>query len=209
MPTRRPTVRALLAATLTLVAIAGGTRAIAAGGAAPVGVSIVGRAYLPADLTVGLGQTVTWRNETLDKHTVTSVNGLFNSGVMTTGSSFAVTFTKAGTFDYKCTIHPTMHGSVLVLAIPAGTVVVRLTRRHVSGGEALVVHVQAARADAAMLLQASRTGGGWHTLARSHLSSAGQATLTLAGPAHGRLRVVVPAAAGAPRLVSPTVRAPA
>jgi plastocyanin len=209
MPTRRRTARALLVGTLALAAIAGGTRAIAAGGEGPVGVSIIGRAYLPAGLTVGLGQTVTWRNEALDKHTVTSVTGLFNSGVMSTGSSYSVTFTKAGTFDYKCTIHPTMHGSVLVLSVPAGTVAVRLTRRHTSSGVALLVHVEAARADAAVLLQSSASGGGWRTIARSHLGSDGQATLTLGRPPHGRLRVVVPAAAGAPRLLSPTVRAPA
>jgi plastocyanin len=205
MDTGWTTARALLA----LAAIVGGARAIAAGTTGPVGVSIVYRAYQPSDLTVGLGQTVTWRNGTLDKHTVTSVDGLFNSGVMVTGSSFSVTFTKAGTFDYKCTIHPTMHGSVLVLPIAAGTVVVSVTRRRLSGGEGVVVHVQAARADARVLLQASGGGGAWQTISRSRLSSTGRSILTLSSPARRSLRVVVPAADGAPRLVSRIVRAPA
>src|SRR5271154_636121 len=199
----------LLAATLALAAIVGGARAIAAGGTTPQEVSIVGRTYQPADLTVGLGQTVTWHNGTLDKHTVPSVEGLFNSGVMVLGTSFSVTFTKAGTFDYKCTIHPTMHGSVVVLPTAAGTVVVRLMRRRISGRPVVVVSVQAARADTAALVQASSPGRGWHTISRPHLNSEGLTTLTLDNSAHQRLRVVVPASAGAPRLVSRAVQTPA
>jgi plastocyanin len=201
--------RGLLAAAFALAVITGGARAIAAGGAGGVGVLIVGRAYQPANLTVGLGQTVTWRNESLDRHTVTSSNGLFNSGTMTNGNTFSVTFTNVGTFDYSCTIHPTMHGSVLVLAIASGTVQLRLTTRRAAHGETLAVHVLAARADAGVLLQTSGSGGGWRTIARSHLDSEGQAVLRLGNPAHERLRVVVLAADGGPRLVSRIVRAPA
>jgi hypothetical protein len=172
-------------------------------------VSIIDRAYQPAAFAVGLGQTVVWRNESLGQHTVTSADGLFNSGVMNTGNTFSVTFTKAGTFDYSCTIHPTMHGSVLVLAIAPGTVRLRLTRRHGAHGGVVVVHVLAARSDAGVLLQASGAGGGWRTIARSQLGSTGQSALTSKAPAHERLRVLIPAANGAPRLVSRIVRAPA
>lgn len=204
MHARWKTPRAVLVGMLALAAIAGAERAIAASTPQPVAVSIVGRAYLPAQTTVGLGQTVTWSNGTLDKHTVTSVEGLFNSGVMTTGQSFSVTFTKAGTFDYKCTVHPTMHGSVLVLPIAAGTVLVRVTERH----RALIVHVQAARTHARVLLQAS-VGGRWQTVSRSRLGSTGRALLTLAGAGRRRLRVVVLGGEGAARLVSRVVRTPA
>jgi plastocyanin len=209
MSAGRTSARAILAAALVLAAIVGGSRAIAAGGAASANVAIVDRAYQPAGLTVGLGQTVTWRNESLDKHTVTSVDGLFNSGVIDTGGSYSITFTKAGTFDYKCTIHPTMHGSVLVLAIAPGTVQLRLSTRRAAHGRAVVVHVLAARAQAGVLLQAAGAGGRWQTIARSHLDSAGAATLTTSGATRKRLRVVVLAGAGAPRLISKVVRTPA
>jgi plastocyanin len=192
-----------------MIAIGGGARAIAAGEAGGAGVTIVGRAYQPAGLTVGLGQTVIWRSESLDQHTVTSTEGLFDSGVLNIGNTFSVTFTKAGTFDYKCTIHPTMHGSVLVLAIAPGAVQLHLATRRVGHGEVVLLHVLAARAGAGVLLQIAGPGGSWRTTARSHLDAAGQSTLTLGKPAHQRLRVVVLAADGASRLLSRVIRAPA
>jgi plastocyanin len=198
----------VLVTTLGLAALLGGATAGAAEEAG-VRVSIVGRAYQPTQLTVGLGQTVTWRNESLGQHTVTSVAGVFSSGVMNGGSSFAVTFMKAGTFDYSCTIHPTMKGSVLVLPIAPGTLQLHLSTRHLSQGKALVVHVQAARGSVGVLLQSAAPGGRWQTTVRSKLSAAGLATLSLTKPAHRRFRVVVVASDGAPRLVSRVVRSPA
>lgn len=199
--------RGVLLTTLGLTALLGGARAAAAGEAG-IRVSIVGRAYQPSQLTVGIGQTVTWRNESLSQHTVTSVDGQFDSGAMSTGSSFAMTFTKAGTFDYTCTIHPEMKGSVLVLPIAAGTLQLHLSTRHSSRGETLVVHVQAARGGADVLLQSAGPAGRWQTAVRSHLSSTGVATLSLASPAHRRFRVVVAPSDGAPQMVSRVVRSP-
>jgi plastocyanin len=199
--------RQVLLTTLGLTALLGGATA-GATGEADMRVSIVGRAYQPSQLTVGIGQTVTWRNESFGQHTVTSVDGLFDSGAMNTGSSFAMTFTKAGTFDYTCTIHPEMRASVLVLPIAAGTLQLHLSTRHRSHGEALVVHVQAARGDAGVLLQSAGPAGHWQTVVRAQLSSTGVATLSLTSPAHGRFRVVVAASDGAPRLVSRVVRSP-
>jgi plastocyanin len=193
---------------LALAALVAGALASAAGGAVG-GVSIVARAYQPSALTVGTGQTVTWRNESLSQHTVTAADGLFDSGVLDSGGSFSVTFAKAGTFAYSCMIHPTMHGTVTVLAVPAGTVAVRLTTRRTRHGAAVVLHVQAASAGAQVVAQTAAAGGAWRTAARSRLSAGGLATLTLTGAAHRRIRVVVAAAAGAPRLVSRVLRAPA
>jgi plastocyanin len=191
---------------LTALLVVGGTAGAA--GEAGMRVSIVGRAYQPSQLTVGIGQTVTWQDESLSQHTVTSVDGLFDSGAMSAGNSFAMTFTKAGTFNYTCTIHPEMKGSVLVLPIAAGTLQLHLSTRHRSHGETLVVHVQAARGDAGVMLQSASPAGHWQTVLRAQLSSTGVATLSLATPAHGRFRVVVAAADGAPRLVSRIVRSP-
>jgi plastocyanin len=179
-----------------------------AAGEAGMRVSIVGRAYQPSPLTVGIGQTVAWQNESIGQHTVTSVDGLFDSGVMNTGSSFAMTFTKAGTFNYSCTIHPTMKGSVLVLPIAPGTLQLHLSTRHGPHGATLLVHVQAARGDASVLLQSAAPAGHWQTTVRSHLTSMGVATLNLTSPAHRRLRVIVEASDGAPPLVSRVVRSP-
>ncbi len=199
--------RGVLLTALGLTALLSGATAVAAE-EADMRVSIVGRAYQPAQLTVGIGQTVTWRDESFGQHTVTSVDGQFDSGVMSTGSSFTMTFAKAGTFNYSCTIHPTMKGSVLVLPVAAGTLQLHLSTRHHAHGGTLLVRVQAARGDAGVLLQAAGPAGRWQTTARSRLSSIGLATLSLAGPAHRRFRVVVEASDGAPRLVSRVVRSP-
>lgn len=85
--------------------------------AAPVSgnqVSIDGFAFVPATLTVKAGTTVTWTNRDEEPHTVASSDGSFHSPGMGTGATFTHTFSAAGTFDYVCSIHPTMHGSVVV-----------------------------------------------------------------------------------------------
>jgi plastocyanin len=198
--------RGALLAALGLTAL--GCATAGAAGEADVRVLIVGRAYQPSQLTVGLGQTVVWRDESFGQHTVTSVDGLFNSGVMSTGSSYTMTFAKAGTFNYVCTIHPTMKGSIIVLPIAPGTLQLHLSTRHSSHIKTLVVHVQAARGSASVLLQSAGPAGRWQTTVRSHLSSTGVAILSLADPARRRFRVVVETSDGAPRLISRVVRSP-
>ncbi|WP_156737930.1 cupredoxin domain-containing protein [Mycobacterium scrofulaceum] len=85
--------------------------------AAPVSgnqVNIDGFAFAPATLTVTAGTTVTWTNRDEEPHTVAASDGSFHSPGMGTGATFTHTFTDAGTFDYVCSIHPMMHGSVVV-----------------------------------------------------------------------------------------------
>jgi plastocyanin len=171
---------------------------------ANVDVSIVFRAYQPAMTTVNLGETVIWNNTTLMPHTVTAVDGAFDSGRMNGGTSFSVTFTKPGSFLYACTIHPSMKGTVLVrdAASAPQTVAVQLSARTAGGRRS--IHVQAPRPGASVILE-RRRGGAWAPLSRAHLSGAGTATLNFAASLHTTLRVVVPAAAGESRLVSRTL----
>jgi plastocyanin len=77
-------------------------------------VSIDGFAFAPATLTVKAGTTVTWTNRDEEPHTVAARDGSFHSPGMGTGATFTHTFSTAGTFDYVCSIHPMMHGSVVV-----------------------------------------------------------------------------------------------
>jgi plastocyanin len=172
----------------------------------PVSVAMVGRAYQPGQLTVGLGQTVVWQNQSLTHHTVTSVAGLFDSGSIAPGAAYSMTFSHAGTFDYTCTIHPTMKGSIVVLDLAPGTLELRLSARHSASGVLAVAHVQAARSGT-VLLQAGG-GGSWHTVARGTLDAQGQATLTLAHPADRSLRVELAPGLGQPRELSRAERSP-
>ncbi|OBF73533.1 amidase [Mycobacterium sp. 852002-51613_SCH5001154] len=85
--------------------------------AAPVSgnqVNIDGFAFAPATLTVPVGTTVTWTNRDEEPHTVAASDGSFHSPGMGTGATFTHTFSDAGTFDYVCSIHPMMRGSVVV-----------------------------------------------------------------------------------------------
>lgn len=77
-------------------------------------VTIQGMAFDKNNLTVSVGTTVTWTNQDSVPHTVTSDNGLFDSGNFTKGQSYSFTFTKEGTYTYHCTVHPSMTGTVTV-----------------------------------------------------------------------------------------------
>lgn len=79
-------------------------------------VSIDNFAFAPAVLTVRAGSTVTWTNRDEEPHTVAANDGSFRSPGMGTGVSFSHTFATPGTFDYVCSIHPSMHGTVVVTA---------------------------------------------------------------------------------------------
>jgi LPXTG-motif cell wall-anchored protein len=67
-------------------------------------------------MTIHVGDTVTWTNNGPSPHNATANNGSFNTGNLNKGQSASHTFTQAGTFAYICTIHPFMHGTVVVLA---------------------------------------------------------------------------------------------
>jgi len=78
-----------------------------------------GSCFLPADVTVGIGDTVTWTNDSSVIHTVTSGNpdgpdGSFDSSIIMAGGTFSYTFTEAGQYEYFCSIHPWMQGIVTV-----------------------------------------------------------------------------------------------
>jgi plastocyanin len=68
----------------------------------------------PDALTVPVGTTVTWTNNDGDEHTVVAKDQSFSSPALAKGQTFSYTFTKAGKYDYLCSIHPFMVASVTV-----------------------------------------------------------------------------------------------
>jgi FtsP/CotA-like multicopper oxidase with cupredoxin domain len=76
--------------------------------------------YEPSPARIAVGSTVTWTNDDMLPHTVTSgnpekgPNGMFDSGVMNADKSFTYTFDKAGVLEYYCAIHPWMISKVMV-----------------------------------------------------------------------------------------------
>jgi amicyanin len=72
--------------------------------------------FTPAALTVKVGTTVVWTNKDAIAHTVNFMTGAINSNVLNQNGQFSHTFATPGTYDYICSIHPFMHGSVTVTA---------------------------------------------------------------------------------------------
>lgn len=71
--------------------------------------------FLPTTNTVPAGTTFLWTNADSAVHTVTALDGSFDSGRMGPGATYLWTFTQPGTYDYFCAIHPSsMRASVLV-----------------------------------------------------------------------------------------------
>ncbi len=91
----------------------------------PVGSSTPGcettnECFIPYEVTIGVGGTVTWTNGDTAAHTVTSgspengPDGVFDSSILMAGKTFEHTFDEAGEYDYFCIVHPWMTGKVNV-----------------------------------------------------------------------------------------------
>lgn len=77
-------------------------------------VSIENNAFIPATVNISTGDTVRWTNLDPTTHTVTGVGTSFGSEALNQGDSYEFLFTNAGTYDYYCSIHPSMKGTVIV-----------------------------------------------------------------------------------------------
>jgi plastocyanin len=84
-------------------------------------VTIENFSFTPFSVTISAGDSVRWTNQDAAvTHTATANNGAFDTGQIKTGSSARVTFKKAGTFNYHCSVHPGMTGRVVVEAAATG-----------------------------------------------------------------------------------------
>lgn len=72
--------------------------------------------FRPAVVTIAKGTTVVWVNKDDDVHTIKSKAGpeAFSSPALPTGSRYGFTFKRAGTYRYICSVHPYMHGVIVV-----------------------------------------------------------------------------------------------
>lgn len=191
-------------------------------------VQIVNLHYKPTPLTIDLGETVTWKNEGFIPHTVTG--GELDSGRIRGGGEFSYTFTKPGTFEYRCTIHPSMLGKVIVQGeasggmkgmggpngkpslpptTPTGAAQVSLHLDKAGGRRGVSpISVSSSRPGEQVLLQVySREHFSWIDIAHATLGAAGRATFKLRPGFHRRLRAVILGAAGEDPSISKILRA--
>jgi plastocyanin len=71
-------------------------------------------AFDPQRLTVKPGTTVVWENADDIPHTVASTTKVFKSQALDTADKFSFTFTSPGGYDYFCSLHPHMTGTIVV-----------------------------------------------------------------------------------------------
>ena len=69
--------------------------------------------FEPAQLTVKVGTTVTWKNRDDIPHTIVSA-GKFRSKTLDTDDSYSFTFASVGDYKYFCSLHPHMTGMIKV-----------------------------------------------------------------------------------------------
>ena len=76
--------------------------------------------YLPLNLEIYTGTTVTWVNQDDVPHTIQSQDKfgnfveLFNSSILNNGDKFEFKFEEPGVFNYYCSLHPWRIGLVTV-----------------------------------------------------------------------------------------------
>jgi plastocyanin len=87
--------------------------------------ALADKAFYPNPVSSTVGDTITWTNDDILFHTVTSSSAgqktemVFDSGfsgptaLTTKGKTFSHTFTERGVFPYFCQLHPTMSGKVV------------------------------------------------------------------------------------------------
>jgi len=100
---------ACLALVVTVAACGGDDSSSAS--SAPGAVTVKDNLFSPKSASIKVGDTVTWTFKGQSAHNVTFDD--FNSKLMKSGT-YTHTFAKAGSFEYHCTIHAGMKGTIEV-----------------------------------------------------------------------------------------------
>ena len=90
--------------------------------AAGASVTVADMAFSPAQVHVGMGESVTWTFRDTVSHTATSDDGFFDTGAASGGASRSVRFPSAGSFAYHCSFHSMMRARVTVPMAATGSV---------------------------------------------------------------------------------------
>lgn len=73
------------------------------------------RSFNPDEIIINKGQTITWINEEKTPHTITSKGKFLFDSLLKQNEDFTYQFDKVGTFEFGCTLHPWMHGTINVI----------------------------------------------------------------------------------------------
>jgi plastocyanin len=114
-----------------------GVLAAATPATAATTISITASGFQPAQATIGVGDTVTWRNNDTANHQVVSDGGRFSSPVLTPGQSYSFRFSSAGTFPYHDGVKPTEKGTITVRPTGRRTVTIAAAARSITYGSSV------------------------------------------------------------------------
>ena len=106
--------------------------------AATKNVALARSGFVPASVTIDVGDTITWTNNDTVNRSVVFDSGLFSSGILTPGQSFSHTFTQNGTLRYRDGTRTRIRGTVVVRA-PAATVTISASKPSVIFGGDVVL----------------------------------------------------------------------
>jgi plastocyanin len=121
----------------------------------------------PETASVLAGDTVSWQNQSLQTHTVTSRDGLFGSPHLGQGAGYTHAFSTAGSFAYYCQIHPFMTGEVDVYDVLLSGPAQPVTR-----GDEVPLSGRASAGVSTVEIQAN-TGSGWADAATAAVDGTG------------------------------------
>jgi plastocyanin len=83
-------------------------------GTAPSQVRIDNFSFHPATLEVPVGTTVVWVNDDEEIHALFALDQSFRSPGLDEKATFEHRFTAPGTYEYRCSLHPQMKGTIVV-----------------------------------------------------------------------------------------------
>ena len=96
------------AAALSAAPVAGDEMSGASGSHVSIGYAN----YQPAKIDVLVGDTVSWHNDSVRRHTITDDGNAYDSGTLPTGTGYEHVFGKTGSFPYHCRLHAGINGQV-------------------------------------------------------------------------------------------------
>ena len=89
--------------------------ATTSGGSESIKIEIKDFAFNPQKITVKSGEKITWINHDEEPHTVVSVGKKFQKSLaLDTDQEFSITAGAPGTYEYFCSVHPKMTGTIVV-----------------------------------------------------------------------------------------------
>jgi plastocyanin len=105
---------------LALIGLAAAAIAAAPAHADPLSINVLFQEFSPAQIDALPGDAITWSNISERTHTVTADDGTFDSGDLTSGTTFGITAAQPGVYAYHCRIHAGMNGEIDVRRVILG-----------------------------------------------------------------------------------------